>query len=65
MAQNEIILTIFGQKRANFSMAKNQKFQLQQARIAMVRRSRLPSVFIAKNGQNTDLNHQNVEFGDP
>ena len=30
----------------------------------MVHRSRLPTVFIANNGQNTDLNHQNVEFGD-
>ena len=27
--------------------------------------SRFPSVSLAKNGQNTDLNHQNIEFGGP
>ena len=38
-------------------------FSIQISYLAAV--SRLPTIFLAKNCQSTDLNHQNLEFGGP
>ena len=38
-AQNDLFLTMFGQNQANLRMERYQKFQIQQARVAVVRRT--------------------------